>query len=578
MSILLSNYNTSNATADINGDGTVNVLDLSILLSNYGKSVGGNGVVLGMNSNSGDTMGNLTSDFKRATLFNLNSGGTVNDMTAWLDGLGGAAGSQSVRYGIFNVDSSGNPTTLIAQTGTTSINSGQVAQWITLNFSSTVTLTAGQYYLAIQTGPTENVARLGYSGTGTSPYGPSDTFSDGLDNTWGTRTGTNNSQYSIYTNVTTNVSNPPPAPPGGSVFPIAVWFQSPNDAAAYAAIGINTYVMIDSSLVTPSYMSMLKSAGIKLSVPSGGQAAALTLADQSMIAGWVLPDEPDNAQGPDYVNCVDPSSIQNMYNQFKAADPQKRPVLIDVGQALGDPNAPDRGSTCSSPTRRYGDYPLYFKASDIASNDVYPVNHYGPTINPDGHHPLTYVSDAMDRERQYARAGEPTWQDLETTKIQPQGGNLAADAYWTGLAPTTAQVRCEMWLSITHGATGLNFFAHSIVPFVANQLLNEPTMGSMIKTEAGRIQSLSGAILSGTTVTGGSVLSGTRVDWMEKTYNGHTYVFATTPYGGGTVTFTIPGIGNLTANVLNESRTRTVTGGVFNDSFNQYDVHLYQLN
>jgi hypothetical protein len=39
MSILLSNYGTSNSTADINSDGTVNILDLSILLSNYGKSV-----------------------------------------------------------------------------------------------------------------------------------------------------------------------------------------------------------------------------------------------------------------------------------------------------------------------------------------------------------------------------------------------------------------------------------------------------------------------------------------------------------------------------------------------------------
>jgi hypothetical protein len=36
LSILLSNYATSNAIADINKDGTVNILDLSILLSNYG--------------------------------------------------------------------------------------------------------------------------------------------------------------------------------------------------------------------------------------------------------------------------------------------------------------------------------------------------------------------------------------------------------------------------------------------------------------------------------------------------------------------------------------------------------------
>ena len=39
LSILLSNYGTANPTADINSDGTVNILDLSALLSHYGQSV-----------------------------------------------------------------------------------------------------------------------------------------------------------------------------------------------------------------------------------------------------------------------------------------------------------------------------------------------------------------------------------------------------------------------------------------------------------------------------------------------------------------------------------------------------------
>lgn len=38
LSILLSNYGTTNVTADINGDGAVNVLDLSTLLSHYGQN------------------------------------------------------------------------------------------------------------------------------------------------------------------------------------------------------------------------------------------------------------------------------------------------------------------------------------------------------------------------------------------------------------------------------------------------------------------------------------------------------------------------------------------------------------
>jgi hypothetical protein len=36
LSILLSNYNTTNAVADINKDNIVNIFDLSILLTHYG--------------------------------------------------------------------------------------------------------------------------------------------------------------------------------------------------------------------------------------------------------------------------------------------------------------------------------------------------------------------------------------------------------------------------------------------------------------------------------------------------------------------------------------------------------------
>jgi len=41
LSVLLSNYGTASSSADINGDGTVNVLDMSILLSHYGQSYSG---------------------------------------------------------------------------------------------------------------------------------------------------------------------------------------------------------------------------------------------------------------------------------------------------------------------------------------------------------------------------------------------------------------------------------------------------------------------------------------------------------------------------------------------------------
>jgi hypothetical protein len=55
LSILLSNYNTSNAVADINKDGIVSILDLSQLLSNYGANVAAASKPVGHSWHNSDT-------------------------------------------------------------------------------------------------------------------------------------------------------------------------------------------------------------------------------------------------------------------------------------------------------------------------------------------------------------------------------------------------------------------------------------------------------------------------------------------------------------------------------------------
>ncbi len=174
--------------------------------ASHSVTVSNNSLVLGVNT-TGGVMASLTSDFKRGTDFTLNADGTLTSMSAYMDGLGGTTGTQSVRYAIFNTDGSGNPTTLLAATNSNSISSGAAASWLSLRFSSQVTLSAGKYLLAIQTGPTQGVARLAHSGTGQSPYGPADAFSDGLTSTWGTPLGSDNFQYSIYGLVNTGGSS-----------------------------------------------------------------------------------------------------------------------------------------------------------------------------------------------------------------------------------------------------------------------------------------------------------------------------------------------------------------------------------
>lgn len=83
LSILLSNYGTSNTTADINGDGTVNILDLSTLLSNYGKSVTA-ATNISPSTTSHNIDGNLNeSDWNIATQATKCVIGTCNNTAAY---------------------------------------------------------------------------------------------------------------------------------------------------------------------------------------------------------------------------------------------------------------------------------------------------------------------------------------------------------------------------------------------------------------------------------------------------------------------------------------------------------------
>jgi hypothetical protein len=69
------------------------------------------------------------------------------------------------------------------------------------------------------------------------------------------------------------------------------------------------------------------------------------------------------------------------------------------------------------------------------------------------------------------------------------------------------------------------------------------------------------------------------ISTMVKQYGGFTYVFAVAMLNNaGTATFTLPNVTSGTAQVLDENRQLTVSGGVFQDGFAGYGVHLYQIN
>ena len=98
-----------------------------------------------------------------------------------------------------------------------------------------------------------------------------------------------------------------------------------------------------------------------------------------------------------------------------------------------------------------------------------------------------------------------------------------------------------------------------------------------------QIQTLAPALNTASVANGVTVASSnpaTPIDSMLKRAGGETYLFAMggRPGGATTARFQLRDCPDgMRATVLGEARTIPVTGGVFEDRFTDYQVHLYRL-
>jgi hypothetical protein len=352
-------------------------------------------------------------------------------------------------------------------------------------------------------------------------------------------------------------TNGPSSDPG--FFPISVWLQDPRNAARYAAIGVNQYIALPGRASDES-LATLAQAGITVFVNQS--KSALASPKNSVIRGWFLYDEPDNAQdkpGGGYGPCILPPVMFKRYEQVKAAD-ATRPAYLNFGQTVAYENWVGRGEACAGHDEHY---PQYIKGTDIVSFDIYPVNTKLP---------LWWVGKGIDRLRVWAEYRKPVWDWIETS------------AFNAGPKPTPADVRSEVWLSIIHGAMGIGYFCHQFKP-VQNDAapLDDPPMREALAAINAQIKTLA-PVLNTRSISNGVTVSSSNadspVDVMLKRQGGATYLLAAGARPGGetTAAFKLRGCPkNLTATVLGESRTVKVSGGVLQDHFSNYEVHLYQL-
>lgn len=349
-------------------------------------------------------------------------------------------------------------------------------------------------------------------------------------------------------------------------FPIAVWLQSPHNAAAYQAAGINLYVGLWQG-PTEAQLTALKA--VNMPVICEQNEVGLAHKADKIIVGWMHGDEPDNAQpvkdpltgkqswgGP-----VPPARIVADYEKLRAADPT-RPILLNLGQGVANDEWIGRGAGAHP-----DDYLTYVKGGDIISFDVYPVAGLK-----DGENRLWYVPKGVDRLKKWTEREKRIWNCIEASRIDNEQTMV-----------TPHQVRAEVWMSLIHGSTGLIYFVHQFKPkFNERALLDDPVLLPAVTAINRQIHNLA-PVLNSPTIPAATVKAVSEqgpIDLMAKRHDGATYVFAVgmrnTPTRG---TFQVQGLSNTeTAEVLGEGRNITVRNGQFEDDFKPYDVHLYRIS
>jgi hypothetical protein len=336
-------------------------------------------------------------------------------------------------------------------------------------------------------------------------------------------------------------------------FPITVWSQS-NVASAvrYKAIGVNIFVGLYNSTRAQD-LATLKSNGMRV-IPEQN-SVGLKWANDDTVVGWLQQDEPDNAQ-PDgrgtYRPCIPATEMTDRYNRLKAADPLKRPVLLNLGRGVADPTWVGRGSCAGQ-----SDYSKYMDAGDIIGFAVYPIN---------DNLSITSISDGVDNLRRWSNGQKPIIAVLETTRID------------AGIKPTPEQTKAEVWLALTHGATGIMYFTHQFRPFIEAGLLADPAMAWAVEKLNGQLKSLA-PVLNLPTLTGTATATGSRrLDLSSKSYRGDTYIFVVNSNSEeNTATITVPRIASGTVEVIDENRTISLSDNKFEDEFAAYAVHIYKI-
>jgi hypothetical protein len=347
-------------------------------------------------------------------------------------------------------------------------------------------------------------------------------------------------------------------PNNAAFFPIGVWLQSPARAPAYKAIGINTYVNLWQG---PTERQLADLARYGMFVIASQNDVALHSPNRAIIKGWLHQDEPDNAQPIGlglYGTCIPATEVVRRTHEMKARDPT-RPVMLNFGQGVANEYWRGRGPC----TNDRGYYSIAARDVDILSFDIYPVGSETPQVKGK----LEYVARGVARLKNIAAGDQKVWAVIETTALDP------------GHMVTPAQLRAEVWMAIIHGARGIVYFVHEFLPtFREDGIFRHVDIVREVAKENKLIESMAPIINIPDLGGAATVQSTVPIDTLVKRYDNKIYIFAVSMANKASQPrFTLEGLDATKALVVGEDRTLTITRSTFQDSFDGYGVHIYEI-
>ncbi len=342
-------------------------------------------------------------------------------------------------------------------------------------------------------------------------------------------------------------------------FPVGVWMQSPVRATSYKAIGINTFVGLWRG---PTEQQLAALARQNMYAVTEQNEVGLKSENRHVIAAWMQADEPDNAQPIGlglYGNCIPATEVVRRTQEIKANDPT-RPVMINFGQGVANEFWRGRGK-CNGDS---GYYDFAIQGADILSYDIYPVGSNTPQVKGK----LGYVARGVTNLMRRATPQQSVWAAIETTALSP------------AIRPTPAQIRAEVWMALIHGATGIFYFVHEFKPqFREDAVFRYPDSVQEIAKTNDLIKSLSPVLKSQSLHGTIEVSSNTPIAIMEKVYEHKKFIFAVAMRNDPSrVRFTVDKLHDATVHVIGEDRNLIASQSTFEDQFEGYSVHLYEID